>query len=118
MLFYLDNHLSSSIKGINENYGCELMELHTLGVDGGYTQKDVQEVARAFTGWSIDRPQMSGEFIFRPRIHFEGEKTVLGHRINGGGMRDGEEVIDILAKHPSTAHFISTKLVRKLVSDD
>jgi uncharacterized protein (DUF1800 family) len=118
MLFYLDNHLSSSIKGINENYGRELMELHTLGVDGGYTQRDVQEVARAFTGWSIDRPQMSGQFMFRPRIHVFGEKTVLGHKINAGGVRDGEEVIDILARHPSTAHFISTKLVRKFVNDD
>jgi uncharacterized protein (DUF1800 family) len=118
MLFYLDNHLSSSIKGINENYGRELMELHTLGVDGGYTQKDVQEVARAFTGWSIDRPQINGDFIFRPRIHDNGDKMVLGHKIHGGGIRDGEEVIDILAKHPSAARFISTKLVRRFVSDD
>jgi uncharacterized protein (DUF1800 family) len=118
MLFYLDNHLSSAIKGINENYGRELMELHTLGVDGGYTQHDVQEVARAFTGWSINRPQMSGEFMFRPRLHDFGEKVVLGHRINSGGVRDGEEVIDILAKHPSTARFISTKLARRFVSDD
>jgi uncharacterized protein (DUF1800 family) len=118
MLFYLDNHLSSSIKGINENYGRELMELHTLGVDGGYTQRDVQEVARAFTGWSIDRPQMSGQFMFRPRIHVFGEKIVLGHKINAGGVGDGEEVIDILARHPSTAHFISTKIVRRFVSDD
>ena len=118
MLFYLDNHLSSSIKGINENYGRELMELHTLGVDGGYTQRDVQEVARAFTGWSIDRPQLSGEFIFRPRMHDGGEKVVLGHKINANGIRDGEAVIDILAKHPSTARFISTKLVRRFVSDD
>jgi uncharacterized protein (DUF1800 family) len=118
MLFYLDNHLSSSIKGINENYGRELMELHTLGVDGGYTQRDVQEVARAFTGWSIDRPQISGQFMFRPRIHVFGEKIALGHKIDAGGVRDGEEVIDILARHPSTAHFISTKIVRRFVSDD
>src|SRR5215831_3175867 len=118
MLFYLDNHLSSSIKGINENYGRELMELHTLGVDGGYTQRDVQEVARAFTGWSIDRPQRSGEFMFRPRLHEQGEKIVLGHKINAGGMRDAEEVIEILSKHPSTAKFISSKLVRRFVSDD
>jgi uncharacterized protein (DUF1800 family) len=118
MLFYLDNHLSSSIKGINENYARELMELHTLGVDGGYTQKDVQEVARAFTGWSIDRPQMKAEFIFRPRIHDTGEKTVLGHKISWGGTRDAEMVIDILANHPSTANFIATKLVRRFVSDD
>ncbi len=118
MLFYLDNHVSSSIKGINENYARELMELHTLGVDGGYTQKDVQEVARAFTGWTIERPQFRGEFIFRPRMHDAGEKIVLGHKINAGGIRDGEAVIDILAKHPSTASFISTKLVRRFVSDD
>jgi uncharacterized protein (DUF1800 family) len=118
MLFYLDNHLSSSIKGINENYGRELMELHTLGVDGGYTQKDVQEVARAFTGWSIERPQVTGEFMFRLRMHDAGEKVVLGHKINAGGIHDGETVIDILAKHPSTARFISTKLVRRFVSDD
>jgi len=118
MLFYLDNHLSSSIKGINENYARELMELHTLGVDGGYTQQDVQEVARAFTGWSIERPQLSGEFMFRPRLHDAGEKTVLGHKVNAGGIRDGETVIDILSKHPSTARFISTKLVRRFVSDD
>jgi uncharacterized protein (DUF1800 family) len=118
MLFYLDNHLSSSIRGINENYARELMELHTLGVDGGYTQKDVQEVARAFTGWSIDRPQVNGEFIFRPRMHDTGAKLVLGHSISDGGMRDGEAVIDILASHPSTAHFISTKLVRRFVHDD
>jgi len=118
MLFYLDNHLSSSIKGINENYGRELMELHTLGVDGGYTQKDVQEVARAFTGWSIDRPQRSGGFVFRGRIHDDGEKIVLGHKIHKGGIRDGEEVLEILAKHPSTARFISTKMVRRFVSDD
>jgi uncharacterized protein (DUF1800 family) len=118
MLFYLDNHLSSSIKGINENYGRELMELHTLGVDGGYTQKDVQEVARAFTGWSIDRPQRSGDFVFRQRMHDSDEKVVLGHRIHAGGLRDGEEVIDILAKHPSAARFIATKMVRRFVSDD
>jgi len=118
MLFYLDNHLSSSIKGINENYARELMELHTVGVDGGYTQKDVQEVARAFTGWSIDRPQLSGEFMFRPRLHDGGEKMVLGHKIDAGGIRDGESVIDILSKHPSTAKFISSKLVRRFVSDD
>ena len=118
MLFYLDNHLSSSIKGINENYGRELMELHTLGVDGGYTQKDVQEVARAFTGWSIDRPQRSGGFMFRGRIHDDSEKIVLGHKIHKGGIRDGEEVLEILAKHPSTARFISTKMVRRFVSDD
>ena len=104
--------------GINENYARELMELHTMGVDGGYTQKDVQEVARAFTGWTIDRPRAGGGFIFRDAMHDRGEKTVLGHRINAGGVRDGEEVIDILVHHPSTARFIATKLVRRFVSDE
>jgi uncharacterized protein (DUF1800 family) len=110
--------------GINENYARELMELHTLGVDGGYTQKDVQEVARCFTGWTIERPlgggkKAPGEFMFRPVIHDSGEKLVLGQKISaGGGIEDGEKVIEILAKHPSTAKFISTKLVRKFVSDN
>jgi len=134
MLFYLDNHLSSAPNalvdaavravsnrrmGINENYARELMELHTMGVDGGYTQKDVQEVARAFTGWSINQPRQNGEFVFRPMMHDRGEKVVLGHTIKaGGGIEDGEQVIDILARHPSTARFIATKLVRRFVSDD
>jgi uncharacterized protein (DUF1800 family) len=105
-------------KGLNENYGRELMELHTLGVDGGYTQKDVTEVARAFTGWTIEQPRQGGSFRFDPRIHDLGEKVVLGHRIKaGGGISDGEQVLDILAKHPSTARFIVTKLVRRFVSD-
>jgi len=105
-------------RGLNENYGRELMELHTLGVDGGYTQKDVTEVARAFTGWTIENPRQGGTFRFEPRIHDPGEKIVLGHRIKaGGGESDGEEVLDILAKHPATAHFIATKLVRHFVSD-
>jgi uncharacterized protein (DUF1800 family) len=105
-------------RGINENYGRELMELHTLGVDGGYTQKDVTEVARAFTGWTIDNPRQGGSFRFEPRIHDPGEKIVLGHKIKaGGGQSDGEEVLDILAKHPSTARFIATELVRRFVSD-
>jgi uncharacterized protein (DUF1800 family) len=104
-------------RGLNENYGRELMELHTLGVDGGYTQKDVTEVARAFTGWTIENPQQGGEFRFEPRLHDEGEKIVLGHRIKSGGMQDGEEVLDILASQPSTAHFISLELTRRFVSD-
>ena len=103
--------------GLNENYARELMELHTLGVDGGYTQKDVTEVARAFTGWTIDNPRQGGEFHFEPRIHDEGEKIVLGHKIKAGGAGDGEQVLDILASHPSTARFISTKLARRFVSD-
>jgi uncharacterized protein (DUF1800 family) len=105
-------------KGLNENYGRELMELHTLGVDGGYTQKDVTEVARAFTGWTIENPRQGAGFKFEPRLHDNGQKIVLGHVIKpGGGESDGEEVLDILAKHPSTAHFISTELARRFVSD-
>ncbi len=105
-------------RGLNENYGRELMELHTLGVDGGYTQQDVTEVARAFTGWTIDQPHQGGGFKFDPRRHDDGRKVVLGHVIKaGGGEHDGEEVLDILARHPSTARFIATKLVRHFVSD-
>jgi len=106
-------------RGLNENYARELMELHTLGVDGGYTQKDVQEVARAFSGWTIANPRQGGGFVFDPRMHDDGEKIVLGHKIKaGGGEHDGEEVLDILASHPSTAHFVATKLVRRFVSDE
>jgi uncharacterized protein (DUF1800 family) len=105
-------------KGLNENYGRELMELHTLGVDGGYTQKDVTEVARAFTGWTIQMPRLGGGFAFDPRVHDPGQKVVLGHVIKaGGGESDGEQVLDILATHPSTAHFIATKLAQRFVSD-
>jgi uncharacterized protein (DUF1800 family) len=159
MLFYLDNFQSVSPnananrgrgllqqlraeqrpqqqrRGINENYARELMELHTLGVDGGYTQKDVQEVARCFTGWTIFQPRggaaavnaMMGEgarrnagtFFFNQRVHDDGEKIVLGHKIPaGGGIKDGLMVLDILAHHPSTAKFIATKLVRHFVSDN
>jgi uncharacterized protein (DUF1800 family) len=105
-------------RGLNENYGRELMELHTLGVDGGYTQQDVVEVARCFTGWTIAMPRQGGGFRFEPRMHDQGQKVVLGHAIKaGGGRDDGEKVLDILSKHPSTARFISTKLVRRFVSD-
>ncbi len=123
-------------RGLNENYGRELMELHTLGVDGGYTQRDVTEVARAFTGWTIGNPRdmvtraargdtaafgsRSG-FFFNPRLHDDGEKVVLGHRIKSGGgpggIADGERVLDLLAAHPSTARYIATKLSRRFVSD-
>ena len=112
-------------RGINENYARELMELHTLGVDGGYTQKDVQEVARCFTGWTISNPrgrvgsEDAGKFYFNARLHDDGEKIVLGHRIPaGGGVKDGLMVLDILARHPSTAKFIATKLARRFVMDN
>lgn len=112
------NALRNRKPGINENYAREIMELHTLGVDGGYTQKDVQEVARCLTGWTLDRPRQGTQFVFREWMHDNGEKTVLGHKIPaGGGIKDGEMVIDILARHPSTAKFIATKLARRFVSD-
>ncbi|HEX5965406.1 MAG TPA: DUF1800 domain-containing protein, partial [Pyrinomonadaceae bacterium] len=154
MLFYLDNFQSVSPnmqpgplarrlegqqrqrRGINENYARELMELHTLGVDGGYTQKDVQEVARCFTGWTIFAPrggglavamdgpraerlrENAGKFFFNLRAHDDGEKAVLGHKIAaGGGIKDGLMVLDILARHPSTAKYVATKLSRYFVSD-
>ncbi len=105
-------------RGLNENYGRELMELHTLGVDGGYTQKDVTEVARAFTGWTIEKPREHPEFKFDERLHDPDPKLVLGKKIHAGGMKDGEEVIELLARDPSTARFISTKLARRFVSDN
>jgi uncharacterized protein (DUF1800 family) len=104
-------------RGLNENYGRELMELHTLGVDGGYTQKDVTEVARCFTGWTIEKPREHPEFKFDDRLHDPDPKYVLGKKIHAGGMKDGEEVIDLLVHDPSTARFISTKLARRFVSD-
>ncbi len=131
MMFYLDNWQSvgpnaqvakgpkARKQGLNENYGRELMELHTLGVDGGYTQHDVTEVARCFTGWSIRQPQQGGGFIFNARQHDNGEKHVLGVTIPaGGGQEDGFKVLDILAHHPSTAHFISKSLAVRFVSDN
>jgi len=174
MLFYLDNWLSADPeaaerleaqrkqrfsargqqppnaqqrrRGLNENYGRELLELHTLGVDGGYTQDDVIEVARAFTGWTIGQPEPAGrgrltggrrarlgaqtppsmdvnpgnaQFRFMAALHDTGAKTILGQHIkSGGGIDDGERVLDILARHPSTARHIATKLARRFVSDD
>jgi uncharacterized protein (DUF1800 family) len=142
MLYYLDNfesmspelftigpfapqiqnsvqQFSRNAHGINENYGREVMELHTLGVKGGYTQNDVIAVARCFTGWTIRQPQTKPEFVFAPFMHDSGEKTVLGHKIPaGGGEQDGLQVIDILAHHPSTARFISLKLARRFVADE
>ncbi|MGA7791471.1 MAG: DUF1800 domain-containing protein [Candidatus Acidiferrales bacterium] len=105
-------------RGLNENYGRELMELHTLGVDGGYTQDDVINVAKAFTGWSIRQPRRDPEFFFEERLHDNSVKTVLGHQIHEGGMKDGEEVLDILARDPHTARHISYELAQRFVSDN
>ncbi len=130
MLFYLDNFQSvkpdadaknpKQVKrGLNENYGRELMELHTLGVDGGYTQHDVTEVARCFTGWTIREPRRGGSFEFNPKQHDNGEKVVLGVTIPaGGGIDDGYKVLDILAHQPATARFISRSLAIRFVSDN
>jgi uncharacterized protein (DUF1800 family) len=105
-------------RGLNENYARELLELHTLGVDGGYTQDDVVQIARAFTGWTVETPQRGSGFVFRPMVHDAGLKKVLGEPLaSGRGIEDGEQVLDIVARHPSTARFIATKLARRLVSD-
>ncbi|HEV7968930.1 MAG TPA: DUF1800 domain-containing protein [Candidatus Acidoferrales bacterium] len=105
-------------RGLNENYGRELMELHTLGVDGGYKQQDVVEVARAFTGWTIDSPRENPVFYFDGRIHDPDPKRVLGKNIKGGGIKDGERVLDLLAKNQQTARHISLQLAEHFVSDD
>ena len=105
-------------RGLNENYGRELMELHTLGVEGGYTQKDVTELARCFTGWTIDKPRLNPQFKFDEKLHDPGQKIVLNKKIHAGGMKDGEQAIELLVRHPSTAKFISTKLARRFVSDN
>jgi uncharacterized protein (DUF1800 family) len=142
MLFYLDNWTSTregldfgalrragypvpkklaevGKLGLNENYARELLELHTLGVDGGYTQADVREVARCFTGWGIDKPRQRGTFTFHPLAHDGGEKHLLGHTLAaGGGQADGEAVLDWLADAPATAHFLARKLAQKFVADE
>ena len=104
--------------GLNENYGRELMELHTLSVNGGYSQKDVTEVAKVFTGWTLDQPRKGGDFRFEPRMHEPGDKIVLGHRIKENGEKEGLEVLHLLAHNPRTAHFIAQKLAMRFVSDD
>jgi uncharacterized protein (DUF1800 family) len=105
--------------GLNENYGRELLELHTLGVDGGYTQQDVIELARVLTGWTIRQPAAGGGFVFRPEMHDAAEKSLLGHRFPaGGGLEEGEKALDILAKHPSTARHLARKLATRFVSDN
>jgi uncharacterized protein (DUF1800 family) len=104
--------------GLNENYAREIMELHTLGVDGGYTQKDVTELAKVLTGWTIEKPQLGGGFKFNERAHEPGNKYVLGRKIGEHGEKEGEEMLDILAHHPATAKFISRKLAMRFVSDN
>ncbi len=121
MLFYLDNFLNEAAAP-NENYARELMELHTLGVDGGYTEDDVKEVARCFTGWTMRFPGNPtgdyGTFLYDPAVHDDAAKVVLQNTISaGGGLSDGEQVLDILATHPSTAQFIASKLCRRFISD-
>jgi uncharacterized protein (DUF1800 family) len=143
MLFYLDNassadpHAFDRLKqhpvhprpgeklppiggkrGLNENYGRELMELHTLGVDGGYTQQDVIEVARAFTGWTIENQRDNPAFYFDERLHDPDPKRVLGKKIKGGGIKDAEQVLDLLVKDKHTAHHVSLQLAQHFVSDD
>jgi uncharacterized protein (DUF1800 family) len=144
MLFYLDNARSVAAPenrphraqryfarqepqnakrgGLNENYAREIMELHTLGVDGGYTQKDVTELARVLTGWTMTGRRDGGEgaaFVFRPALHDSGAKTVLGvHFLPGGGIEEGERMIHVLAHHPATAHHIALQLCQRLVADD
>ncbi|MEO5761704.1 MAG: DUF1800 domain-containing protein [Vicinamibacteria bacterium] len=126
MLYYLDNYLSVAsrtvngrlIQGLNENYGRELLELHTVGVDAGYTQADVYEVSRAFTGWGIDNLGRGGNFTYRAANHDTASKSAFGLTISaGGGQDDGDKVFQYLATHPLTARFVSTKLARRFVSD-
>jgi uncharacterized protein (DUF1800 family) len=139
MLFYLDNWRSAAPQppgfgffpafpgqakrqrpeGLNENYARELLELHTLGVDGGYTQHDVEQVARVFTGWTIDRPRRAPAFRFAPGWHDSGPKVVLGQPIAGGqGVEEGEALLARLASHPSTANHLARKLARRFIADD
>jgi uncharacterized protein (DUF1800 family) len=105
-------------RGLNENYARELMELHTLGVDGGYTQQDIIEVAKVFTGWTIKQPQLGGDFEFNEKLHEPGTKTVLGQKIKEDGQNEGKKVLEMLAKNPSTAKFVSRKLAMRFVSDN
>lgn len=112
------NYAKNKRSGLNENYGRELMELHTLGVNGGYTQEDVTEVARVFTGWTLKQPRQGGGFTFNERLHEPGDKLVLDQRIKSNGQKEGLEVLHILAHHPATAKFVCNKLAMRFVSDD
>ncbi len=130
MLFYLDNWQNTApnspgargiFRGLNENYARELMELHTLGVNGGYTQQDVISLARILTGWGFQQPGRTGDnygFAFDPRRHDRADKVFLGQPILGGGIEEGERALDILARHPSTAKHISFKLAQYFVADE
>jgi len=117
MLVYLDNQANE--KGApNENYARELMELHTLGVDGGYTQQDVMELARCLTGWNVKEHFWLGDFVFKEDIHDTGTKNVLGLTIQNAGVKEAQQVIEMLVNHPNTARFIATKLTRRFIADD
>lgn len=115
MLFYLDQ-AQSNVRGLNENYARELMELHTLGVDAGYSQNDVHELARILTGWTVNLPRSEG-FVFAPRLHDNGDKVLLGHTFRADGMREGEDAIRMLARQPATAKRIARRLATTFVSD-
>jgi uncharacterized protein (DUF1800 family) len=104
-------------RGLNENYGREVMELHTVGVDTGYTQDDVIQMARCLTGWTVREPRRDPDFVFKPEFHAEGKKVVMGHTFNYGGEKDGEEALKMLANDAHTARFISIELARHFVSD-
>ena len=117
MMIYLDNQANEK-SAPNENYARELMELHTLGVDGGYTQQDVMELARCLTGWNVKDHFWLGDFVFKEDLHDTGTKNVLGITIPNAGIKEAEQVIEMLVTHPSTARFISTKLARRFIADD
>ena len=127
MLFFLDNFTNRAdvnqggrvIPGLNENYGRELLELHTVGVDAGYTQDDVRDAARVFTGWGIDNINNAGNFVFRANQHDRGAKRVFGFEVAaGGGKEEGDRLLDYLSVHPATARFISWRLAQRFVADD
>ena len=115
MLLYLDQ-AQSNVRGINENYAREMMELHTLGVNAGYSQNDVRELARILTGWTVNLPQGEG-FVFAPRLHDNGDKTLLGRTFKSGGVQEGEDAIRMLARHPATAQRIARRLATTFVAD-
>jgi uncharacterized protein DUF1800/TAT (twin-arginine translocation) pathway-exported protein len=117
MMIYLDNQANEK-SAPNENYARELMELHTLGVDGGYSQQDVMELARCLTGWNVKEHFWLGDFVFKEDLHDTGIKSVLGLTIANAGIQEAEQVIERLVIHPSTARFIATKLARRFIADE